>query len=103
MQGWADCTRGKGKGVVNDATAALALSSTQDITVRVAEVLQRLAVQGTVQPVGWKGTAQHWTAGLAVVVSGGLCVGLRWLTCTGVRLTGTSKQQATVTTIKCVW
>jgi hypothetical protein len=40
--------------------------------VRVADVLQRLAVQGTVQPVGGKGTAQHWTAGLAVVVSGGL-------------------------------
>ena len=29
-------------------------------------------MQGTVQPVGGKGTAQHWTAGLAVVVSGGL-------------------------------
>ncbi len=35
-------------------------------------MLQRLAVQVTVQPVGGKGTAQHWTAGLAVVVSGGL-------------------------------
>ncbi len=48
----ADGTRGKGKGVVNDETAASALSSTQDNTVRVADVLQRLAVQGTVQPGG---------------------------------------------------
>jgi hypothetical protein len=72
VQGRADGTRGKGKGVVNAATAASALSSTQDNTVRVADVLQRLAVQGTVQPVGGKGTAQHWTAGLVVVVSGGL-------------------------------
>ncbi len=39
---------------------------------RVADVLQRLDVQGTMQPVGGKGTAQHWTPGLAVVVSGGL-------------------------------
>jgi hypothetical protein len=72
VPGRADGTRGKGKGVVNAATAASALSSTQDNTVRVADVLQRLAVQGTMQPVGGKGTAQHWTAGLAVVVSGGL-------------------------------
>jgi hypothetical protein len=72
VPGRADGTRGKGKGVVNAATAASALSSTQDNTVRVADVLQRLAVQGTVQPVGGKGTAQHWTTGLAVVVSGGL-------------------------------
>jgi hypothetical protein len=36
--------------------------------VRVADALCRLAVQGTVQPVGGQGTA----AGLAVVVSGGL-------------------------------
>jgi hypothetical protein len=40
--------------------------------VRVADAMRRLAVQGTVQPVGGKGTAQHWTAGLVVVVSGGL-------------------------------
>jgi hypothetical protein len=72
VPGQADGTRGKGKGVVNAATAALALSSTQENTVRVADAMQRLAVQGTVQPVGGKGTAQHWTAGLAVVVSGGL-------------------------------
>ena len=72
MPGRVDGTRGKGKGVVNAATAASALSSTQDNTVRVEDVLQRLAVQGTVQPVVGKGTAQHWTAGLAVVVSGGL-------------------------------
>jgi hypothetical protein len=72
VPGRADGTRGKGKGVVNAATAASALSSTQDNTVRVADAMQRLAVQGTVQPVGGKGTAQHWTAGLAVVVSGGL-------------------------------
>jgi hypothetical protein len=72
VPGRADGTRGKGKGVVNAATAASALSSTQDNTVRVADVLHRLAVQGTVQAVGGKGTAQHWTAGLAVVVSGGL-------------------------------
>jgi hypothetical protein len=72
VPGRADDTRGKGKGVVNAATAASALISTQDNTVRVADVLQRLAVQGTMQPVGGKGTAQHWTAGLAVVVSGGL-------------------------------
>jgi hypothetical protein len=63
---------GKGWGVVNAATAASALSSTQDNTVWFADVLQRLAVQGTVQPVGGKGTAQHWSGGLAVVVSGGL-------------------------------
>ena len=37
---------------------------------RVADV-QRLAVQGTVQPVGGKGTAHHWAAGVALVVSGG--------------------------------
>ena len=37
---------------------------------RVADV-QRLAVQGTVQPVGGKGSAQHWAAGVALVVSGG--------------------------------
>ncbi len=72
MPGRADGTRGKGKGVVNAATAASALSSTQDNTVLVADVLQRLAVQGTVQPVDVKGTSQHWTTGLAVVVSGGL-------------------------------
>jgi hypothetical protein len=72
VPGRAEGTRGKGKGVVNAATAASALSSTQDNTVWVADVMQRLAVQGTVQPVGGKGTAQHWTAGLAVVVSGGL-------------------------------
>jgi hypothetical protein len=65
-------TRGKGKGVVNAATASSALSSTQDNTVRVVDAMRRLTVQGTVQPVGGKGTAQHWTAGLAVVVSGGL-------------------------------
>jgi len=70
--GRADGTRGKGKGVVNVETAASALRSTQDNTVLLADVLRRLAVQGTVQPVGGKGTAQHWTAGLAVVVSGGL-------------------------------
>ena len=39
---------------------------------RVADAMCRLALQGTVQPVVGKGTAQHWTAGLAVVVSGGL-------------------------------
>jgi hypothetical protein len=72
VPGRADGTRGEDKGVVNAATAASALSSTQDNTVRVADVLPRLSVQGTVQPVGGKGTAQHWTAGLAVVVSGGL-------------------------------
>jgi hypothetical protein len=46
VPGRADGTRGKGKGVVNTATAASALSSTQDNTVWVADVLQRLAVQG---------------------------------------------------------
>ena len=46
VPGKADGTRVKGKGVVNTATAASALSSTQDNTVRVADVLQRLAVQG---------------------------------------------------------
>jgi hypothetical protein len=39
--------------------------------VLLADVLRRLAVQGTVQPVGGKGTAQHWAAGIALVVSGG--------------------------------
>jgi hypothetical protein len=39
--------------------------------VLLADVLRRLAVQGTVQPVGGKGSAQHWAAGLSVVVSGG--------------------------------
>jgi hypothetical protein len=73
VPGKADGTRGKGKGVVNAATVASALSSTQDNTVQVADAMQCLVVQGTVQPVGGKGTAQHWTAGgLAVVVSGGL-------------------------------
>jgi hypothetical protein len=62
----------KGKGVVNAATPASALSSTQHKTARVADAMQRLVVQGTVQPVGGKGTTQHWTTGLAVVVSGGL-------------------------------
>jgi hypothetical protein len=69
--GRADGTRGKGKGVVNAETAASALRSTQDNTVLLADVLRRLAVQGTVQPVGGKGTAQHWAAGVALVVSGG--------------------------------
>ena len=50
--GRADGTRSKGKGVVNAETAASALSSTQANTVRVADVLQSLAVQGTVQPSG---------------------------------------------------
>ena len=45
--GRADGTRGKGKGVVRAATPASALRSTQDNTVLVADVLQRLAVQGT--------------------------------------------------------
>ncbi len=47
MRGKADGTRGKGKGVVRAATPASALRSTQDNTVLVADVLQRLAVQGT--------------------------------------------------------
>jgi hypothetical protein len=73
VPGKADGTHGKGKGVVNAAMAASALSSTQDNTVQVADDMQRLVVQGTVQPVGGKGTARNWTAGgLAVVVSGGL-------------------------------
>ena len=55
--GRADGTRGKGKGVVNAETAASALRSTQDNTVLLADVLRRLAVQGTVQPVGGKGTS----------------------------------------------
>ena len=38
---------------------------------RVADVLQRLAVQGTVQP-GGQNPVQHWAAGVALVVSGGL-------------------------------
>ena len=38
---------------------------------RVADELRRLDVQGTVLPVGGKGTAQHWAAGIALVVSGG--------------------------------
>ena len=71
VPGRADGTRGKGKGVVNAKTAASALRSTQDNTVLLADVLRRLAVQGTVQPVGGKGSAQHWAAGLSVVVSGG--------------------------------
>ncbi len=61
VPGRADGTRGKGRGVVNVATAASALRITQDNTVLLADVLRRLAVQGTVQPVGGKGTAQHWT------------------------------------------
>ena len=39
---------------------------------RVADALRRLAVQGTVLPVGGKGTAQHWAAGIGLVVTGGL-------------------------------
>ena len=58
-QGRADGRRGKGRGVVNAATAASALRSTQDNTVLLADVLRRLAVQGTVQPVGGK---RHRTA-----------------------------------------
>ena len=72
MPGRADGTRGKGRGVVNAETAASAHSSTQDNTVRVADALRRLAVQGTVLPVGGKGTAQHWAAGIGLVVTGGL-------------------------------
>ena len=71
VPGSADGTRGKGKGVANAKTAASALRSTQDNTVLLADVLRRLAVQGTVQPVGGKGTAHHWAAGVALVVSGG--------------------------------
>lgn len=67
-----DGKRGKGKGVTNAATAALALSNTQTNTVRIADALQRLATQGTVKPSVDNGCAQHWSAGLAVVVSGGL-------------------------------
>ena len=55
VPGRADGTRGKGRGVGNAATAASALRSTQDNTVLLADVLRRLAVQGTVQPVGGKG------------------------------------------------
>jgi len=72
VPGGADATRGKGRGVGNAATAASALSSTQDNTVRFADVMRRLAVQGTVQPVGGEGTAQHWTATIGLVVTGGL-------------------------------
>ena len=72
VPGRADGTRGKGRGVGNAATAASALSSTQDNTVRFADVMRRLAVQGTVQPVGGEGTAQHWTATIGLVVTGGL-------------------------------
>jgi len=72
VPGRADGTRGKGRGVVNAETAASAHSSTQDNTVRVADALRRLAVQGTVLPVGGKGTAQHWAAGIGLVVTGGL-------------------------------
>ena len=71
MPGRADGTRGKGKGVVNAATAASALSSTQDNTVRVADVLPRLSVQGTVQPVGGEG---HGTA----LDRGSSCCGVWW-------------------------
>ena len=39
---------------------------------RFADVMRRLAVQGTVQPVGGEGTAQHWTATIGLVVTGGL-------------------------------
>jgi hypothetical protein len=45
VPGKADGTRGKGNGVVNAVTAASALGSTQENTVRVAAALQRLAVQ----------------------------------------------------------
>ena len=69
-------------------TAVSALSSMQDNTVRVADAMHHLAVQGTVQPVAGKGTAQHWTVGLAVVVSGGLGI----LMSTGFRLPGTSRR-----------
>ena len=72
VPGRADATRGKGRGVGYAATAASALSSTQDNTVRFADVMRRLAVQGTVQPVGGEGTAQHWTATIGLVVTGGL-------------------------------
>jgi hypothetical protein len=72
VPGKADGTRGKGNGVVNGVTAASALGSTQENTVRVAAALQRLAVQGTVHPVGGQGTAEHWTAAVALVVSAGL-------------------------------
>ncbi len=40
VPGRADGTLGKGKGVVKAATAASALSSTQDNTVRVADVIE---------------------------------------------------------------
>jgi hypothetical protein len=43
VPGKADGMRGKGKGVVNAATAASALSSMQDNTVRVADAMQCLA------------------------------------------------------------
>ena len=72
VPGKVDDNHGRGKGVVNAETAASAHSSTQDNTVRVADVLRHLAVQGTELPVGGKGTAQHWVAGVALVVSGGL-------------------------------
>ena len=58
VQGKADGMCCKGKGVVNAATPASALSSTQHKTARVADAMQRLVVQGTMQPVGGKGTAR---------------------------------------------
>jgi hypothetical protein len=99
MQGKANCTHCKGKGVVKDETAVSALSSMQDNTVRVADAMHHLVVQGTVQPVAGKGTAHHWTVGLAVVVSGGLGI----LMSTGFRLPGTSRLPETVTTFTCRW
>jgi len=71
-QGRADGTRCKGSGIVNAAIAASALRSTQNNTVLLADLLRRLAVQGTVLPVGGKGTAQHWVASIGLVVCGGL-------------------------------
>ena len=58
VPGKSDSTRCKGKGVVKAATASSALSRMQYNTVRVEDAIQRLAVQGTVQPVG-KGTTHH--------------------------------------------
>ena len=66
VPGKADGTRVKGKGVVNTATAASALSSTQDNTVRVADTMHRLAPSRPVSPCRalcspLAGKAQHGT------------------------------------------
>jgi hypothetical protein len=74
VPGKADGTRVKGKGVVNTATAASALSSTQDNTVRVADTMHRLAPSRRAGHCAARWRERHHTA----LDNGSSCCGVWW-------------------------